>query len=172
MSTFSDCILACRARTWYDKGQHGPLAQWQSTSLITTWFQVRILGGPPHITALAIRVPTLPAATFHTSSEAFMARTLQTIRSYFPDHTSEYRISKAALERLTDAFYRMDRSGYVLPRHQSSTETELPALANYGRAVNGLLAEWQDVRLAFDREMKRRDDDGAIQGLLDQLDVL
>jgi hypothetical protein len=26
----------------------GPLAQWQSTSLITTWFQVRILGGPPN----------------------------------------------------------------------------------------------------------------------------
>ena len=44
-----DCILASRARTWYDSAQRGPLAQWQSTSLITTWFQVRILGGPPAV---------------------------------------------------------------------------------------------------------------------------
>src|SRR5215213_1831317 len=43
-----ECILAPKPRTWYDSGHRGPLAQWQSTSLITTWFQVRILGGPPN----------------------------------------------------------------------------------------------------------------------------
>src|SRR5215211_1466995 len=49
-----DCILAPRPRTWYDSGDRGPLAQWQSTSLITTWFQVRILGGPPAVHLLSV----------------------------------------------------------------------------------------------------------------------
>jgi len=117
-------------------------------------------------------ISTLPVTTLHASSEAFMAALRQTLRGYLHDRTFDYQVSKADLERLTDAFYRMDRSEYVWPRHQRAAEAECIAFADYSRAVNALLTEWRAVRLAFDREIQNRDDERVFQGLLDQLDTL
>jgi hypothetical protein len=109
-----------------------------------------------------------------------MADLLRTMWNSFPDRTFEYRISKADLERLTDAFYRMDRGEYgVLWNEVGAGEsrwilekTERRALADYGRAVNDLLARWHVVQAAFHQEIQARDDDVAFQGLFDQFDAL
>jgi hypothetical protein len=109
-----------------------------------------------------------------------MADLRQTMRSFFRDCTLEFHISKTDVERLTDAFYRMDRSEYVMLRHQVGAgasrwileKTERRAVADYRRAVNDLFVDWRAVRAAFHQEIKDWDDDVAFQGLFDRLDAL
>jgi hypothetical protein len=109
-----------------------------------------------------------------------MAELFKTTWRSFPDRTLGYQISKADLERLTDAFYRRDRSEYASLQRQAGAgesgwfleQADLRALAEYGRAVDDLLGDWQAAREAFQQEMKSRDDDPAFQDTLDQLDAL
>jgi hypothetical protein len=98
-----------------------------------------------------------------------MAGDLQATMNYFHDRTLGYWISKAEMERLALGFE--PTSGYSR-QPRILDKVELRALADYGRAVKELFLAWKVISTAFHQEIKRRNDDAALQGRLDRLDAL